>query len=519
MRRLLVVALLLAGLCAPPAVLAQVGTPGVSPGGSQSVSATNGCSTTWGYSFLGARASGLCRNTNGTTQVGASSTNYVSTNPTTGSISLTGNGTTAAFSFNGNVTSGANSGSYALMTYAPTQTNFSQGHTTATFNNVRGQTMTSSSTGFSMQDYGTATQLGGGGEVGWIKNVTARNVGLGSSSSEIFRPLTGQFHTWFGQLVKKDFNSNTDQFSSGFYGGYWGDGNPSGASQWSAQVSNMNPAHIGIQTARVDVYVDHSNGSGAYASLEVSGQGLRVKERARGETQNPLGISYTRQYDGAWEAFVPGDGFALAGGSPQPSPADFGITPEPINVLVTDTTDSVNAGDIWVCGKIVTQYSPITCEALSLVGLPSPGPTTLTTVNSYVYIYSIKAVGAGVLGGAGDEVVSAEWATSVSPLWPAPVDLVNHASKGTFTISNAYGNYYEANCEDPNGCDVAIGAGAAGAVMTLVGAAGTYDILATDAATLQLAGGANFTIQPADTLQLIYSPSNTAYVEVSRSNN
>lgn len=436
-----------------------------------------------------------------------------SLNATTGTILGSGQGTVGQFSFTGSVTSGTNLNSYALLTYGPTGQNFAQSHVTATYQNDRYSTMSSTSQGLTLQDGGTS-QLFPTAQVGWQKNISTITQFSGSQSLEKFMPLTGQYHSWFGQQVKKSYSSNTDQYSGGWNGGYWGDASPFGHSQWNATVYNMNPA--ATQTASIDVYVDHTHGSGAYASLEVSYKGIRVKERANGATNNPLGMTHSAQYDGAWEGFIPGSGLSLPN-NPTLSP-DGGITAEAVDVFVTDTTDSVNAGNIWVCGQETTVYGPVICEALSLVGLPSPGPTTLTTTKTYVAIWAVKVVGAGVLGGGSDESVTAEWADSNSSLFGAQ-DLVNHASKGTVTISTDFGNFYDIACQDPNGCDLAVGAIGQGAIMTLVGASGTQDTLVADGATIKLAGGVNFTIQPTDVLQLIYSKTNAAYVEVSRSDN
>lgn len=183
-----------------------------------------------------------------------------------------------------------------------------------------------------------------------------------------------------------------------------------------------------------------------------------------------------------------------------------------VTVTVTDTTPSIIAGTVQLCGFTDAFPGQTTkeCESLDFSG----GAQAITTANFYGWVTTIKSSGFNVLGGAGDEKIKAEWTTGD----PGPVlfltNLVNH-TKTRFQDMTGGANWRpltRMGCADVLGCDLDLIGNLYG-FTTIIVEAGSQTITCVPGAFFKVS--AAHSLEEYDSLSLVRNPSNviiqTAY--------
>jgi len=200
-------------------------------------------------------------------------------------------------------------------------------------------------------------------------------------------------------------------------------------------------------------------------------------------------------------------------------------TPDVIRVVTADPGGGSGVTDykVQVCGyrDIQDVYIVRTfCETLD----GATPPETLTTTQAFRQITVIKT--SGFVGAISDETVSVAWDSSLTSIRSSTL-MVEHPASD-FTLGGSLGpvdmsraNFWTPTCVDLQGCTVLVSTpgGFGGAPLHIVGGVGTEDITFVDDATQQLKGGASFVMGEYDTLVMISSYKNSAWSEISRSDN
>lgn len=248
-----------------------------------------------------------------------------------------------------------------------------------------------------------------------------------------------------------------------------------------------------------------------------TGSGRVYVEENGAATHGLANCSVRNNHVGPWAGLV-NNGFVLDGTVTPTTP------PDEVDVIVVDTTPSIIDGDILVCGYATAgdQTSGTkTCETLDF----SAGAGTLTTVGTWVEITDIKASSFNVLGGGGDETVAAAWDGDAASILAA-VNLTNSAKTDyTATEPNTcvtnY-NYVEMRCVDIQGCDFTLQETGEknGHELQIVLLTGTTSVVFADVdGQMELAGDANDTLNALDTIRFIYSSGASAWLQTALSEN
>lgn len=208
----------------------------------------------------------------------------------------------------------------------------------------------------------------------------------------------------------------------------------------------------------------------------------------------------------------------VSGGTALSNPAVGGT----VRITIVDTTPSISDGDVQVCGYTSlaneTAYN-VSCETIDI----SAGAGAYVTATSFYSLRAIKVSSTAGLGGGGDETDAAEWTTGPTAIYAAENLADDTLTTVTLTASGLTSNYQRINCLDLLGCDLSPDAPNSsywkeGMEFTVVIMNGSNNVIFTEDGTLKLSA-ASHTLDAYDTLQLVYSKADSAWLQLSVSSN
>lgn len=208
----------------------------------------------------------------------------------------------------------------------------------------------------------------------------------------------------------------------------------------------------------------------------------------------------------------------VSGGTALGNPATGGT----VRITIVDTTPSISDGDVQVCGYTSGANElvyNVTCETLDI----SAGAGTYVTATSFYSLKAIKVSSTAGLGGGGDETDAAEWTNGPTVIYAAENLADDTLTTEALAASGLTSNYQRINCLDLLGCDLSPDAPNGsywkeGMEFTVVIMNGSQNVIFTEDGTLKLSA-ASHTLDAYDTLQLVYSKSDSAWLQLSVSSN
>lgn len=188
----------------------------------------------------------------------------------------------------------------------------------------------------------------------------------------------------------------------------------------------------------------------------------------------------------------------------------------PVRMVITDTTPSLAGGNFHICG-VTVRNSPY-IDRVSCETVPITVAGTYNSVSSYYSLTSVKSTSVTVLGGGGDETVVITLFGDTGTVYSG--NLVTHTKNVATTLSAGFsGGVGEIYCADLElGCDLtldsSLGYDMASRAEWVIGAT-SGEIRMVEGTEMELAGP--YTMSPGQSISLVFNDTLDKWVETSRS--